>query len=213
MEDLKIVNFDESCAEEAAKVYSEAFMSEGVNSYIFDFSRKSTREFFQKMIAAEIMVIHKSGYRIVTVCKDGRVAGVAILKNNRKLAFLKRTQLLLHRLPVLAKMFMKVRLKRAKSVMKAIAVPKSIRGHYSTLYAIAVHPEFQNMGIGKMLLAHVHRENEADPNNCGVYLFTADKKNHALYERVGYKTVETKQGGDLTIYHMFRMSACRNGKK
>ncbi len=179
-------------------------MSEGLNSYIFDFSRKSTREFFHKMIVTEIGFIYKSGYRIVTACKDNKVLGVALLKDNRRVALAKRIRLLLQRIPVLTQILLKVRLRRAISVMKAIAAPESIKGNYTTLFALAVHPDFQNMGIGKMLLSKIHQENETDLTSCGTYLFTIDEKNRLLYQRVGYRTVETKRGGELTIYHMFR---------
>ncbi len=59
-----------------------------------------------------------------------------------------------------------------------------------------------------MLLDEVHRFVERDPNILGAYLYTGDSRNRVMYEHAGYRLLETRRAGELTVYHMFRTNGC-----
>jgi hypothetical protein len=52
-------------------------------------------------------------------------------------------------------------------------------------------------------LAPTWSEN-SDEQAAGIYLYTGDERNTHIYQHFGYHVVEAKQGGSLTVWHMFR---------
>ncbi|MDX2078541.1 MAG: N-acetyltransferase [bacterium] len=57
--------------------------------------------------------------------------------------------------------------------------------HYR-LEFIAVHPNYQGKGYGRMLLDKIHQMSETDAHSQGVWLETTNPVNVGLYEHVGY---------------------------
>ncbi|MDG5816314.1 GNAT family N-acetyltransferase [Chitinispirillales bacterium ANBcel5] len=208
---VEIRDCDSENVEKCAEVVAESFKNEVMTEYLFDFSKDSTYQAYRRNIANEARGVAESGCRVLAALRDGEVSGVALIKSNRKLPLGKRITLLMKRLRCIAPMVLKIRIGRALSVRNTIPAPKSLKGNYIILLALAVHPKYQNQGIGKKLLSQIHSISENDPDSSGVYLFTADKKNQILYEKVGYKTIDERHAGDLTVYHMFREN--RNAQK
>ncbi len=77
-------------------------------------------------------------------------------------------------------------------------------GHYR-LEFIAVHPDHQGKGYGRMLLDKIHQMSETDAHSQGVWLETTNPANVGLYEHVGY-VVENRfmMTDDVEAVSMFR---------
>ncbi|KZE72110.1 hypothetical protein AV654_34450 [Paenibacillus elgii] len=82
------------------------------------------------------------------------------------------------------------------------SVRPSVPHHY--LVFVGVDPEHQGTGLGKLLLNEIHALADADPTSAGIGLDTENEDNVLLYERFGYRLVEKRKLGAVTIYCMFR---------
>ncbi|MCL4256129.1 MAG: GNAT family N-acetyltransferase [Anaerolineae bacterium] len=71
-----------------------------------------------------------------------------------------------------------------RHIMK-IAPYQPKTGHYR-LEFIAVHPDYQGKGYGRMLLDKIHQMSQADAHSQGVWLETTLPDNIGLYVHVGY---------------------------
>ncbi|MFP4362995.1 MAG: GNAT family N-acetyltransferase [Spirochaetia bacterium] len=66
---------------------------------------------------------------------------------------------------------------------------------------LAVHPEYQNSGIGKSLMLHI--ENQAQTTTFKLFTGSKDPKTIHLYESLGYKTYESrKESEKITLIFM-----------
>jgi len=69
---------------------------------------------------------------------------------------------------------------------------------------IGVHPAYQGMGVGRLLLNEVHALSERHPGSIGVGLDTENENNVALYERFGYSVVVKTELDGMELWSMFR---------
>ncbi len=67
---------------------------------------------------------------------------------------------------------------------------------------LAVHPDFQNQGIGVTLMKEI--EKYFRPKNFELFAGTKSRKNIYLYQKLGYKICETckYECGDIEIFYM-----------
>lgn len=72
------------------------------------------------------------------------------------------------------------------------------------LSMIGVHPDAQGQGIGKQLLLNILQEVDTNTHSFGIGLDTENPDNIALYERFGFRLVDTKCLEGMNIYCMFR---------
>lgn len=77
--------------------------------------------------------------------------------------------------------------------------------HY--LVMVGVSPELHGRGYGRMLIAEVLRQSDADPVSRGVALDTENAGNIALYERYGFRVGEPRVLGEVTVHAMYRAKA------
>lgn len=80
-------------------------------------------------------------------------------------------------------------------------------GHYR-LEFIAVHPDYQGKGYGRMLLDEIHQMSQSDSHSQGVWLETTLPQNIGLYVHVGY-VIEKRlmMTDDVEAVIMFRRNA------
>lgn len=69
---------------------------------------------------------------------------------------------------------------------------------------LAVHPQSQGKGIGKVLLAKVHQISEEDPISSGVALDTQSQENVDYYQRFGYRITSTAELQNVKNWFMFQ---------
>ncbi len=204
MGEIKIIQANEKMISDIAYVFAEAFKDESINKYIYDFSREDTKERLQRSISMEARLSMESQEQIIAAVKGDKVVGFALLKKSIRESILRKFnktfKRLYYALPLLARM----NFLRIWQARKAFTPSQKISQPYLTLAGLAVHPEHQGQGIGKMLLKEVELISERDQAIDGVYLYTGDLKNKLLYELSGYELMEERQGGELTVYHMFK---------
>jgi GNAT superfamily N-acetyltransferase len=201
---VNIVEADVDSLGEFAAIMVDAFATEGINAYAFDFSRGGTLRARRRAARVELLAYFESGDHVLVARLDGRIVAGAIVGRNTRQPFRRRLWhtvcWILAALPLLPA----VRWGRLRAVKRATSLSEPIVGAHYTLVAVAVHPNFQGRGIGHALLRRVHAFSENNPEALGVYLYTGDSKNRMLYEREGYEVLEVRTTGTLTVYHMFR---------
>ncbi|RQD74810.1 MAG: N-acetyltransferase [Candidatus Syntrophonatronum acetioxidans] len=206
--EIKIVTAPQTLEEEkivkCAEIVADAFEREGVTSYLFDFNKKNTREYYLRQTRNLVRLHLEGGDFFLMALKGEEVAGVAVINKNERLPFTKKIRSALVQVFSLIPMLTRVNLKRALSSRNAFRLSRELPPDYYTLFALAVHPHYQGQGIGKRLLSRVMEITEDNSHVSGMYLFTADEKNRLIYEGFGFEVVEEHQGGDIRVYHMFK---------
>ncbi|WP_328804397.1 GNAT family N-acetyltransferase [Paenibacillus apii] len=84
-------------------------------------------------------------------------------------------------------------------VTRSVAPP--LTHHY--LIMIAVKPENQGKGIGKVLLKHLLNSVNMDTKSHGVALDTENKENIKLYQKFGFTLSNETQIDNVPVYCMF----------
>lgn len=205
MEEIKIINADETLFEEITKIVTNSFLSEGVTSRIFNFDKKNSKETLYIFNLLNIKVYYKKGNEILVAIKNNQAVGAALLKKDNKISVIGKIKVYFPKILVLIiPILSMINLKRAFSISKIVKTSIDIEKPYYTLQAIAVDPNHQGQGIGKLLLNKINQIADSAPEFSGIYLFTGDKKNQILYEKFGYETIQECTSKELTVYHMFR---------
>ena len=202
MNDIKIIDLQESMLEEATKLLVDTFQQETFTSHVYDFSKKNTKNLFYRASLLKAKLYLKAGHEMVVALKGDCIVGVAIMKNDNKLPFKQTAQIIFPKALNVMPLITKINFRKTLPVVKAMKHTQTIKKPFITLEALAVDPNYQGQGIAKMLLNKVHEISENEYS--GVYLFTADKRNQQIYEHLGYNTFEECKGGALTVYHMYR---------
>jgi GNAT superfamily N-acetyltransferase len=208
-EELQVVPADEASLEEFARVMVDAFTTEGINAYAFDFRRPGSLAARRRAARAELRSFFDAGDTLLLARIGAEVVGGAIVSRNARLSWRLRLRLAGRWLFVSLPLWPSVRWRRLSAVRRATRLSRPIEGAYYTLAALAVRPDRQGRGIGRQLLQGVDALSERDFKALGVYLYTGDCRNQRMYERDGYETIETRRAGDLTVYHMFRVNGAR----
>ncbi len=205
MDDAKIIKADETLIEEITKILADSFQSEGVTSWVFNFDKKNTKETLYRFNLLKMKLFYKNGDEILAVMKNSQVVGAAVLKKGNKISFTDKLRIYFPKILVLIiPMISIINLKRAFSISKLVKTSIDIEKPYYELVVVGVHPKYQGQGIGKLLLNKINEIADGNPDFSGIYLFTGDKKNQLLYEKLGYDNIQELGNKELTVYHMFR---------
>ena len=204
MAEVSISPADCDCLDRFAEVMVDAFATEGINTYTFDFGRGFTRACRCRTAKVELDAFISDGDHVLVARETGVVVGGAIISRNSSRRLGARLVHVLGWLYAAWPLVLAVRWRRVLSAHRATMLSRPIAGTYYTLAALAIHPACQRRGIGAALLEEVHKLSERDASVLGVYLYTADTRNQLMYHRAGYETIETRRAGDLSVYHMFR---------
>ncbi len=208
-EELQVVPADKASLEAFARVMVDAFTTEGINAYAFDFRRPGSLNARRRAARAELRAFFDAGDILLLARLGAEMVGGAIVSRNARLPRLLRLRLVARWVFASLPLWSSVRWRRLPAVRRATRLSRPIEGAYYTLAALAVHPDRQGRGIGRRLLQSVDALSERDFEALGVYLYTGDRRNQRMYERDGYETIETRRAGDLTVHHMFRVNGTR----
>jgi GNAT superfamily N-acetyltransferase len=209
MDIVRIAPRERSAIREFASVMVDAFATEGIHAYALDLKRGNSRQARLRTALVELQSFTCDTDHILVARSDGRVVGGALLSRNASHPLHVGVRYAVRWLRVALPLLPAVRWRRLYRLHRATKLSRSIAGAHYTLSALVVRPDLQGRGIGSALLAEVHRVSECDPGVLGVYLYTGDSKNHLMYERAGYATIETRHADWLTVYHMFRTNGGR----
>ncbi len=197
----------------AASVVALAFQAEALTNRLFDLSHPGARRRLAREYTGAIELKWRGGDTFLVALTAGKIVGAALVNTpgqtrraNRPAILISTARLILGLLGLVGS----VRWRRLRPTWKAARPPKTLPRSRDTLVGIAVAPDKQGKGIGRMLLDATRRLSEDNPESAGTYLFTADETNREIYARFGYTVVKraTADGG-FTVHHMFRP---RSGK-
>jgi GNAT superfamily N-acetyltransferase len=198
--------------EQAAVVIAEAFRPERFTTAALGGNSDRIQSAFATFLAARIRAYARHNQPLF-VARDGTelVGVVLLLRPSFALSPLDTARVLVgarRGLPTMARTADPRALFR---VLSAHEPPAGIEQNRYELEYIAVHPDRQGEGIGRLLLDAVHDFTDRDPGTDGVYLATAGEWTRDLYASAGYETVETIAVGDIEVdgdqlyaYHMCR---------
>ncbi len=153
-----------------------------------------------------------SGHRLLAATDGEALAGVAIVKSSSAKTVLCRQLIgaVLPRAPRLVGLLGDMRWRQIWQIKPAMNLSVALPTPYYTLDILAVSPDFQGQGIGRLLLDNIHAQCDADAQAAGIYLYTGDEKNVHIYRRFDYEVLEENQVRTLTIWHMFRPHPARD---
>ncbi|PDW03254.1 GNAT family N-acetyltransferase [Candidatus Viridilinea mediisalina] len=193
----------------AAALVAASFRQEGFTRNTHNLSTPARQRRYA--IAGELRLWfgHVSGQRLLAVSEGETLAGIAVVKppTPTSVPWPKLLWTILRRAPSLVGIIGDLRWRQALRIKPAMKAPAMLPPAHYTLELLAVAPEFQGQGIGRLLLEDIHARCEQDRQAAGIYLFTGDEKNREIYQRFGYHVLQANQGGPLTVWHMFRPNA------
>ncbi|WP_041595798.1 hypothetical protein [Halanaerobium hydrogeniformans] len=86
MYNIKILNAGKDDLKEVFTVFSNAFVNEGISSYIFDFSKKNSKEVFCRLNILIGELYLAKGNQILAAKKEKKIVGSAILAKEYELS-------------------------------------------------------------------------------------------------------------------------------
>ena len=206
-EEIRIRAVDPGYLPHAAPVLAESFREEAFNRTLMDLSTLERQQQHARLTQLLLLIRHYRGAQFYAATQGGKVAGVAIVKPagaRMTVPWYRLLTVIARLVPRILLMLGAVRWRRVLRVGPAIKAPRTLVEPYCTLEILGVAPSFQGRGIGRKLVEHVHAQCDRSTGSTGVYLYTGDEVNTQIYARLGYEVIEVKQGGPLTVWHMFR---------
>lgn len=202
-ERVEVVGLTPELREQAVGVLVEAFGFEEITAYSFNLEDTSKRRRYTTLIDYMVGMSLRLGAPLFAAVEDGRVAGVAVVRDPRikipkRLKISSWLTLMFRLAPLLVRHPVRVRRFRA-----AVKHPEGLVAPYFTFQMLAVRPELQGMGTGSMLMERVLDFARADPGISGIYLITGSARKRDIYARRGCSTITVRELDGLSIYHMF----------
>lgn len=188
--------------DEAVKVFLSAFQNEAFTVAWLDLSRTRLRSLYSRAVRRKLELYLDAGHPLYSAVEKDRLIGLLVLKTPHIIiSRAKIARLLPSLMPVLVGLI--PNFIRAIPLGLAIKSPPNLPAAHYTVEALAVDPCFQGKGVGALLLEQAKKVCFADKTASGVYLFTGDEQNRAIYEKKGYQLLEKRNTGTFTSHHMF----------
>jgi len=198
----------------AAALIAASFREEGFTRNTHNLSTPEQQARFAEAGELRLLFSQAGGQQLLAATQGDRLAGVAIVKSPtaKSVPWRELAGEVVRRAPRLVKIIGDMRWRQMLQIKPAVKPPAALPTAYYTLDILAVSPDCQGQGIGRLLLEHIHVRCDQDEQAAGIYTFTGDEKNVHIYRRLGYEVVEAKQGGPLTVWHMFRPHPARDAE-
>ena len=196
----------------AAALIAASFREEGFTRNTLKLTTPEQRQRFAEAGEVRLLLSQAGGEQVLAATIGETLAGVAIVRPPAPQAapWYQQVGIVLRHAPRLLPMLKDMYWWRTLQIIPAGILSVTLPRPYYTLDILAVSPECQGQGVGRRLLEHFHALCDQDEQASGIYLITGDEKNTRIYRRFGYEIVETKQGGALTVWHMFRPHPARD---
>lgn len=200
---VEVIGLTPELRKQAVDVLADAFSTEEITSYSFDPDDVSMRRRHAALLDHMVGVGLRVGAPIFAAVEDGRVAGVAVVRDPRikiprRLRISSWFSLMFRIAPLLLRHPLRSRRFRA-----AVKHPEELIEPYFNFQMLAVRPELQGMGAGGLLMEHVLSFARADAGISGIYLITGSDRKRDTYARRGCRTITVRELDGLNIYHMF----------
>ncbi len=190
-------------ADRAVEVFVEAFKTEETTVYHLDMERPATPRRMAALDGIFLRLYMEAGRPVLAAVKNGEVIGIGIVRDPRLPVSKRRAAAL-----VIPKMHQMLALfaprpLRTMRIFLTARPPRGLTKPHFTFEALGVHPDFQGLGAGRMLMREVQSLAEENPAISGIYLNTGSERNRAFYESLGYDTLRIDDLGAVRVYHMF----------
>lgn len=200
---VTVIPLTHELKEQAVDVLVQAFKTEETTVYHLDTQRPSTQRRMATLDGIFLQLYLEAGRPVVGAMKDGRLAGVGMVRDPRIPVSRRRAAaLIIHDLFNLLALFSHRPL-RAMRVLLAAKHPKGLSEPYFTFEVLGVHPDYQGAGAGTALMREVQATVKDEPSISGIYLNTGSERNQAFYESLGYDTLHIVDLKAVKVYHMF----------
>lgn len=202
MVDIECMPVREEELEKAMELLMQSFKEEAITSRAFDFTKNNAEKILVKLSILKAEAYLQNDSPILTAKVNGELAGIVIVKEKSTLTKKQMLDIIwpagIQALPVVTK----IKWRKAAKLSQAIKESKKIPEPFITLEAIAVHPDYRGLGVGKALMQKV--QDIATEEGKTIYLYTGDKKNEELYRHLGYTTLEQRAVDNIVVYHMIK---------
>jgi ribosomal protein S18 acetylase RimI-like enzyme len=198
---VEIVSLSREDLPAAIDLFSHAFATDPMVSYVFDVSLVTQERSLQELFRFSCEVRLLLDWPLLgTLDENGVLAGVAGFS---MLGEVHWPQSLVTVYEELKSCIGPESAARLEEYSHLADLHRPLLPHYQ-LGMIGVHPRAQGKGHAATLIRRLHQLSDADPVSTGVWLDTANPLNVPIYEHLGYRIVAQEELGPVTVWGMFR---------
>lgn len=211
-ENIKLDRLEPVDLDQAITVFLKAFKEEAFTKAILDLDKQRDYDLYFQAVKYKLSLYLEIGQLVFTVRDsdtENKVAGLFILRSPK---IKSSTGLQFRRampyLPVFTRLLPNYF--QAAHLASASKPPENLPERHYALEGLAVAPEYQGKGLARLMLEKADQVVSRDKTSPGIYLYTGDEKNRAIYERFDYKVLKAVPTRSFTAYHMFKWNQGRN---
>ncbi len=193
--------------DQAITVFLESFKTEAFTRALLDLEKQKNYNLYFRAVEYKFALYLEIGHPIF-VARDktsnkNSIAGLFLLKSPHiKAPLAMQLGRILPLLPVFARLLPNYL--RAAHLGPAVKPPDNLPAAHYVLEGLAVAPAYQGKGLARIMLEKAEQVLCEDKTAAGIYLYTGDEKNRAIYERFDYRILKQVPVRTFTAYHMFK---------
>jgi hypothetical protein len=196
-----IIRITKHSLDEATEVLTRAFEDDPIINYFLSGSEKDYPERSRKIFEYQCLLYIEMDLPVFGTVQNSHLTGVACLAVPEKK---ERPDSLLEADKEFEKSMGPEFLGRIKRYMN-LSKKYSPEGLHHYLAGLGVHPDFQELGFGRLLLDEIYKIAATHQSSTGIYLETATLKNVEMYKHFGYNLLAMeKLDGIVDVWYMFR---------
>ncbi len=197
--------------DQAVKVFLESFKTEAFTRALLDLEKQKDYNLYLQAVKYKFALYLEIGHPIFITRDKNKIAGLFILKSPHIKAPLSiKLTRILPMLPVFARLLSNYF--RVFHLAPAVKPPDNLPTPHYVLEGLAVDPACQGQGLARIMLEKASQLSVEDKTATGIYLFTGDEKNRAIYEHFNYKIINQVPTRSLTAYHMFKWNQAQDSQ-
>ncbi len=206
-QNYKLDYLENTDIDRAVTVFLESFKTEAFTQALLDLEKQKDYDLYFQAVQYKFALYLEIGHPIFAVKEIARnknsIAGLFILKSPHiKAPLLMQLVRISPLLPVFARLLPNYL--RAAHLGPAVKPPDNLPAAHYVLEGLAVAPAHQGKGLARIMLEKAEQVLYEDKTAAGIYLFTGDEKNRAIYEHFGYRILKRVPVRTFTAYHMFK---------
>jgi len=191
--------------DQTVKMFLDAFKKEAFTRALLDLSQRQNYDRYCQAVKYKLSLYREAGHHVFLARDEGSIIGTIILRSPHVSAsFGLKLRLIAPYLPAIAGLMPKFM--KAAHLASAAKPPENLPKKYYALEGLAVHPDYQGKGVGRLLLEKADQICCEDNSASGIYLLTGDERNKEIYKHFSYQVLETRPAHSFTAYHMFKKS-------
>jgi GNAT superfamily N-acetyltransferase len=205
-ESIRIVAAGREHLSTAGQVLAQAFQGEASTNFILNLATPRARRSFAHAMTLSLIHYYAKGYTILLAMQGEAVVGVAVLARSgapARISFWARLRDMAPFMCGLLQLAGHLRWRSFLTAGRAIQTPSDLKEGNDLLEWLAVAPEQQGRGIGRMLLAALSARQRDESRERGIYTYTVGEANLAFYQRCGYHLRARHEANPtFVVYHI-----------